>query len=158
MGRRGIILIPKGRAGWGWHKFSGELRKALDFLYATVGCGSGSSDVTVKQGGKEEGERLGLTCERMGPSFAAVVKSGSDPVAKVMPILGGRHPWLRAPFAEPCALDLFPVLRIVDSEALRSAVDCFVLEMRQVPPFDSLDMGKSPCPLGKQQIEASFST
>jgi hypothetical protein len=31
-GRRGIILIPEGRGGWGWHKFFGELRKASDFL------------------------------------------------------------------------------------------------------------------------------
>jgi hypothetical protein len=25
-GRRGLILIPEGRGGWGWRKFSGELR------------------------------------------------------------------------------------------------------------------------------------
>jgi hypothetical protein len=49
--RRGIILIPEGRGGWGWHKFSGELRRAQDFLFATVGCGRGSLDATVKQGG-----------------------------------------------------------------------------------------------------------
>jgi hypothetical protein len=91
-GRRGIILILEGRGGWGWHKFFGELRKASDFLFATVGCGSGSSDATVNQGGKDEGEMLGLTFERMGPSFAAVVRSASVSVARMMPIVGGRHP------------------------------------------------------------------
>jgi len=113
--------------------------------------------VTVKQGGKDEGDRLGFTCERMGPSFVVAVRSVLDLVAKMMPIVGGRHPRFRAPLAEPCALDLLPMMRIANSEAPRSAVDCSVLEMRQVPLFDPLVMGNSLCPLGKQQIEASFS-
>jgi len=35
--RRGILLIPEGRGGWGWHKFTGELRKAKDFLFCYGG-------------------------------------------------------------------------------------------------------------------------
>jgi hypothetical protein len=31
-GQKGFILVPKGRGGWGWHKFSDELRKAIEFL------------------------------------------------------------------------------------------------------------------------------
>jgi len=88
--RRGIMLIPEGRGGWGWHKFFGELRKASDFLFASVVLG---------KVGKEEGDRLGFTCKRMGPSFATVVRSAPDPAAKMMPIVCGCHPRLRAPLA-----------------------------------------------------------
>lgn len=38
-GRKGFILIPEGRGGWGWIKFSDELRKAIDSLSALVGGG-----------------------------------------------------------------------------------------------------------------------
>jgi hypothetical protein len=55
-GRRGLILIPEGRGGWGWHKFSDELRKAAEYLLAMVGCGFSSSGETVKKDGKEEGK------------------------------------------------------------------------------------------------------
>jgi len=118
-----------------------------------VGCGSGSSDATVKQGGKEEGKMLGLTFERMGPLFAAVVRSASVLIARMMPIVDGRHTRLRASLEEPCALDLLLVMRIVDRQALNTAVDCSVLE---IPPFDPMDMGKPLCPLGKQQNTTSF--
>jgi hypothetical protein len=62
--RRGILLIPKGCEGWGWQKFAGELNKAKDFLFATVGfamvgCGTGSSLSAEKKGGKEEGLSYG---------------------------------------------------------------------------------------------------
>lgn len=36
-GQRGILLIPKGRGEWGYHKFAGELRKAKDFLFCYGG-------------------------------------------------------------------------------------------------------------------------
>jgi hypothetical protein len=42
-GRKGFILILEGRGGWGWRKFSGELRMVIEFLSATMGCGLGSS-------------------------------------------------------------------------------------------------------------------
>jgi len=50
-GRRRFILILEGRGGWGWHKFSGELRKVSDFLSAKVGCGRLSPEALF-QGGK----------------------------------------------------------------------------------------------------------
>jgi len=59
-------MIPEHRGGWGWHKFPGELRKASNFLSATVGCGSGSSSSAEKKGGKEEGPRRGLILNRTG--------------------------------------------------------------------------------------------
>jgi hypothetical protein len=41
-GRKGFMLIPEGRGGWGWIKFSDELRKAAVSFSASVGWGSGS--------------------------------------------------------------------------------------------------------------------
>jgi len=35
--RRGILMIPERRGGWGWHKFAYELRKAKEYLFAMVG-------------------------------------------------------------------------------------------------------------------------
>jgi hypothetical protein len=43
-GQKWFIVIPKGRGGWGWIKFSDELRKVVDFLSGPVGSGSGSSE------------------------------------------------------------------------------------------------------------------
>jgi len=51
-GRKGFIVIPKGRGGWGWIKFSDELRKVVDFLSSLVGSGSGSSSSSEKNEGK----------------------------------------------------------------------------------------------------------
>jgi hypothetical protein len=36
-GRKGFILIPKGRGGWGWIKFFDKLRKAIVSFSALVG-------------------------------------------------------------------------------------------------------------------------
>jgi hypothetical protein len=52
-----------------------------------VGCGSLSSVATVNLGGKKEGETLGLSFDRSGPSYATVVSSTPGPAAKVTPIL-----------------------------------------------------------------------
>jgi hypothetical protein len=38
--RKGFILIPEGRGGWGWIKFSNELRKAVVSFSASVGWGA----------------------------------------------------------------------------------------------------------------------
>jgi len=38
-GQRGFVLIPEGRGGWGWRKFSGKLSKISAFLFAAVGVG-----------------------------------------------------------------------------------------------------------------------
>jgi hypothetical protein len=59
--RRGFLLVPEGRRGWGWLKFVGELQKAREFLVATVGCGFGSSLPTEKVGNR--------------PSFVEVVRA-----------------------------------------------------------------------------------
>jgi hypothetical protein len=127
-GRRGILLIPKGRGGWGLHKFVGELRKEKDFRFATMVCWSGSSFSAKKKGGKGEGPRLGMVLNRMRPSFAEVMRSESCPTVIVMPIVGGFpssyakvvrleplcHSRLWAPLAELCAIDIFPAMRYVD--------------------------------------------
>jgi hypothetical protein len=84
--RRGFVLIPEGRGGWGWRKFSGELCKISAFLSAAVGCGSWSSVATDNLGGKKEGETLGFSFDRSGPSYAIVVSSAPMPTANVTPI------------------------------------------------------------------------
>jgi hypothetical protein len=30
-GRKGIIWLPKGRKGWGWRRFVGEMRQMLEY-------------------------------------------------------------------------------------------------------------------------------
>jgi hypothetical protein len=40
-GRKGSIVIPEIRGGWGWLKFSDKLRKVVDFFSVSVGGGLG---------------------------------------------------------------------------------------------------------------------
>jgi hypothetical protein len=87
-GRKGFIVIPEGRRGWGWLKFSDELRKARDYLFAKAGCGSRSSLALVKTVGKEEEVRPGLAPLWKGPSFVEVLRSGSVLAVKKEPIVG----------------------------------------------------------------------
>jgi hypothetical protein len=52
-GRRGIILLPKGRVGWGWSRVVGELSKVMAFLEAIVVSPlSGVSSLAGKKIGK----------------------------------------------------------------------------------------------------------
>jgi hypothetical protein len=139
-GWKWLILIPEGRGGWGWLKFSVEMRKAIVFLSAKVGCGSGSPSVSVKDEGKEEVAKLGLVPHWKGPSFVEVLRSGT------VPITGGSRSKLSAASAEPCALDLLLSLRH-EEEEFRSVVDCFSLES---PSSELLDIDKPFCPLGKK--------
>jgi len=74
-GREGLILIPEGHGGWGWLKFSNKLRKAVVFLSAKMGCGSGSPYVSVKNEGKEEEANMGMVPCWKGPSFVEVLRS-----------------------------------------------------------------------------------
>jgi hypothetical protein len=62
-GRRGLILIPEGRGGWGWHKFSGELRTVSVSL-----CGLWAWFVCVGQEGWES--RRGKVEHRSGFSWS----------------------------------------------------------------------------------------
>jgi len=131
-GRKGFILIPEGHKGWGWCKFSSELRLLSASLSASVDRGIIFSDASIKQ---------------KRSSYAAVLRSASDSIAKELPIEGGRLSRLRAPLAGLRTLDLFPALRSVVPEVSRTAVDCSILEF---PLADSLVMDKSHCPPGKQ--------
>jgi hypothetical protein len=62
-GRRGLILIPEGRGGWGWRKFSGELRTVSVSL--SVGCGLGLS-ASDKKNGKVERAKLSTGLDSLG--------------------------------------------------------------------------------------------
>jgi hypothetical protein len=88
-GWKGFIVIPEGRGGWGWIKFSDELRKVVDFLFGPVGSGSGSSSSSEKKEVKAVQPSLGSSPKWTGPSFAEVLRSFSAIVAKELSIVGG---------------------------------------------------------------------
>jgi hypothetical protein len=134
-GRKGSILIPEGRGGWGWLKFSDKLRKAGDFLSVSVGCGLGSSSTSEKKVLKGVRSTLSLAPKWTGPSFAEVLRSDSTTVAKALPIVGGGRSWLRASLVEPCEFDLLSAVWHAEANP-RSAVNCFSLESH---PLDLLD-------------------
>jgi hypothetical protein len=144
-GQKGLILISEGRVGWGWLKFSDELRKAAAFLFAKMDSGAGSPYVSVNNEGKEEEAKMGMFPCWKGPSFVEVLRSGS------LPFVGGRHSRLSAMLAETCVLDFLPSVRHAKDD-LRTAVDCFSLES---PPLELLNKYRLICPLGKKLLSHS---
>jgi hypothetical protein len=156
-GQKGFILIPEGRRGWGWHKFSGELRKAVDYFSDLVGCGLGSSSTSEMKEGKLEGQSVGLAPKWTGLSFAEVVRSDPVNVEKALPNVRGRHSRSKISPVEPFILDVLPSVRLVEEE-LRSEVDCFSLES---PPLELLDKVTDRLqhvrPLGKKRFSLSNS-
>jgi hypothetical protein len=150
-GRKGLILIPECRGGWGWLKFLDELRKAAVFLSAKVGNGFGFPYVSINNEGKVEEAKQGLVPYWKGPSFVEVLRSGTVHFAR------GSRSRLSVASAEPCVLDLLPSVRHA-KEDLRTAMDCFSLESPplelldkdQHAPSELLDIDKPFCPLGKK--------
>jgi hypothetical protein len=143
-GRKGSIVIPVGRGGWGWLKFSDELRKVVDFFSVSMGGGLGSSSSLEKKAVEDVRPTLSLAPKWTGRSFAEVLRSDSTTVVKTMPIVGDGRSWLRASLATPCKLDLLPVVRHAEAVP-RSAVDCSSLEAH---PLDLLDKDQSVRPQG----------
>lgn len=143
--RKGSILNPKGRGGWEWRKFFDELRKVVDFLSVSVGCGLGSSPTSKKKVVKGVRPTLHLAPKWTGPSFAEVLRSDSTTAAKALPIVGGGRSWLRASLADPCEFDLLPTVWHAEANP-RLAVDCFSLESH---PLDLLDKDQHLRPQGK---------
>jgi hypothetical protein len=144
-GRKGSIVIPEGRGGWGWLKFSDELRKVVDFVSGSVSGRLGSSSTPEKKVVEEDRLTLGLAPKWTGPSFAEVVRADSTAVAKKMPIVGDGRSGLRASRATPCEFDLLPAVRHAE-DIPRSAVDCFSLEAHRL---DMLGKDQIVCPQGK---------
>jgi hypothetical protein len=144
-GLKGSIVIPEGRGGWGWLKFSDELRNVVYFFSASVGGGPGSSSTSEKKAVKDVRPTLGLAPKWTGSSFAEVLRSDSTTVAKTIPIVGDGRSWLRASLAAHCELDLFPAVWHAEA-GTRSAVDCFSLESH---PLDLLDKDRFVRPQGK---------
>jgi hypothetical protein len=145
-GRKGFILIPEGSGGWGWHKFSGELRKAADYLSAMVGCGLGSSSALEQKDGKVEGTSLGLATKWTGLSFAEVLRSNLITAMKKVSSMGVLPSRLRDSPVE--SRDFLPVMRFAEEDQ-RTAVDCYSLES---PPLDPLDKVQNHRPLGKKSL------
>jgi hypothetical protein len=129
---KGFILILEGSGGWGWHKFSGELRKVADYLSAMVGCRLGSSSALEQKVRKVEGTSLGLATKRTGLSFAEVLRSNPITAVKVTSV-GDLPSRLRDSPAEPC--DFLPMERFAEEDQ-RTAVDCYSLESPLLDPLD----------------------
>jgi hypothetical protein len=55
-GRRGLLLIPKSREGWGWSCFAAELCKVKACFESTVGLLFGATALA----GKKAGPGLGM--------------------------------------------------------------------------------------------------
>jgi hypothetical protein len=137
-GRKWFIVIPEGNAGWGWIKFSDELRKVVDFLSGPMGngsSGSGSSSSSEKKEVKAVQPSLGLAPKWTGPSFAEVLRSVPAIVAKELSIVGGGCSRSRASFPKPCELDLLPTLWHAES-IHRTTVNCFSVESHQLLLLD----------------------
>jgi hypothetical protein len=134
-GRKGSIVIPEIRGGWGWLKFSDKLRKVVDFFSVSVGGGLSSSSSSEKKAVEDVRPTLGLAPKWTGRSFVEVLRSDSTTVAKTMPIVGDGWSWLTASLVTPCELDLLPAVRHAEAVP-RSAVDCSSLEAH---PLDLLD-------------------
>jgi len=145
-GRKGFILIPEGRGGWGWIKFSDELRKAAVSFSASVGGGIGSLHKLVENKGKEVEVWPGLVPFSKGPSFVEVVKTGSVAVVKKVPVMGGHCSGSKVVPVDHCELDFLPTVRVLDAD-VRSALDCSTLE-----PFDPLGKDQPRRPLGKSVL------
>jgi hypothetical protein len=144
-GRKGLILIPEGRGGWGWLKFSEKLRKAAIFLSTNVGCEHGSSLASFKTGGEEEEAKIGLAPHWKGPSFVEVLRSGSLSAAGKLGA-GSDLP------VSSCLLDFLMSVKSVGEE-IRTAVDCSSLESA-VPGL--LGKDRSFYTLGKKTLFPSI--
>jgi hypothetical protein len=144
-GRKGSIVIPEGRGGWGWLKFSDELRKVVDFFSASSGGGLVSSSTSEKKTVEDVRPTLGLAPKWTALSFAEILRSVPTTVAKTMPIVGDGRSWLRVSLATPCELDLLPAVQHAETVP-RSAVDCFSLEHNTL---DLLDKDQLVRPQGK---------
>jgi hypothetical protein len=152
-GRKDFIIIPEGRGGWGWQKFSGELRKAVDFLSATVGSGQGSPSSSTKKDAKVLGPSLGLASKWTGPSFVEVLCSVPTSAVNKLPLMGELRSGLRASSEEPGAHD--PLLTPTHAEQVLSlAMGCPLDPLVKDRSLDSL--GKKPSPRSNSNFEHSM--
>jgi hypothetical protein len=145
-GWKGFIIIPDGRGGWGWIKFSDELRKVVDFLSGPVGSGSGSSSFSEKKEVKAVQSSLGLAPKWTGPSFAEVLRLVPAIAAAELSIVGGGRSRSRASLPKPCELDLLPTVRHAES-VQRTTVELHQLNL--------LDKDRPLRPQGKKRPSCS---
>jgi hypothetical protein len=152
-GRKGFIIIPEGRGGWGWQKFSGELRKAVDFLSAMVGSGQGSSSSSTKKDAKVLGPSMGLASKWTWLSFAEVLCLVPTSAVNKLPLVGEPRSGLRVSPEEPGALDPLPAPTRAE-QVLSSAVGCPNDSLVKDRSLDSLD--KKPSSRSNSNFECSM--
>lgn len=148
-GRKGFIVIPEGCGGWGWIKFSDELRKVVDFLSGLMGSESGSSSSSEEKEVKVVQPSVGLAPKWTGPSFVEVLRSVPAIAGKELSIVGGGVEVGSLP--ESCELDLLPTVWHAES-VQRTAMDCFSVESHQL---NLLDKDRPLRPQGKKRPSCS---
>jgi hypothetical protein len=129
------------------------LRKAVDFLSATVGSRQGSSSSSIKKDAKVLGPSLGLASKWTGSSFVEVLCSVPTSVMKKLPFVGDLRSGLRVSSEEPGALDSLPVLTHAE-QVLSSTVGCPHDPLVKDRSLDSL--GKKPPPRSNSNFECSM--
>jgi len=118
------------------------LRKAVDFLSATVGSGQGSSSSSTKKDAKVLGPSMGLASKWTGLSFAEVLCSVPTFVVNKLPLVGEPRLGLRVSSEKLGSLD--PL----------SAVGCPHDSLVKDRSLDSLD--KKPSSRSNSNFERSM--
>jgi hypothetical protein len=117
-GQKGMIWIPEGRKGWGWHRFVSELRKLMEVQ-------GGQLEPTVDEYPSLLGKRVEMEASdsfgyRYGRSFVNVLQSTAGGLKSM----------------SSCLLDIFPVSECFEAELggveQRIAVDCYAMEAEQI--------------------------
>jgi hypothetical protein len=115
-GRKGIIWLPEGHGGWGWHQFVGELCQLVPFQAKSELQGSVENSSAVKQVGA--GAKASSSRRSFAEVVQATISSPANSSGLKKPILG--------------LLDLFPVAACFEwekrGENLRLAEDCSKME------------------------------
>jgi hypothetical protein len=122
-GRRSRIVIPEGRKGFGWRRFADELSKVKVFFEDLLGSAAGRMERPLVAP-LTKGKRWGLEAGAV-PSFAEVVRTAVPSTDKKRPEAFGM---MDSVFSTR-ELDLFPLGVIEELPVLRSAVNCYDLEM-----------------------------
>jgi hypothetical protein len=118
-GRKGVIWLPEGKNGWGWRCFVGELRRMMEF-----------------QGGKV-GPIMSEFPSLPGKQLEVGVKAPSGPLSgrSFVDMLQSKVGGLKRPSS--CLLNMIPMSANFEAKQggvePRSAMDCYVLEVQQIP-------------------------
>jgi hypothetical protein len=127
-GRRSRIVIPEGRKGFGWRRFADELSKVKVVLEDLMGSVAGRME-SQRAAPLTKGKRWAV------PSFAEVVRTVATDKKRpeMVGLTGveiGGDSGVRGDYGGDLReLDLFPLGTLEETPAVRTAVNCYDLEM-----------------------------